>query len=806
VNFRRISRGVVLAAVVVMLAASATAAVAGVRSAPVPLTKQVPAALPGLARAIHLGGANGSDRRTIGVSVARPDPAGERLLYDQLYDPQSPTYHQFLTPDEFNARFGVPAATRQAVVGWLQAGGLNVETNAAAGDYVTATGTVDQLNRLFKVRIGRYRIQDFDFVANDVAPSVPVSLPIAAVAGLDTVHQFHLPASVTSQRPTALSATNGSFSGTLLPQDLWKIYDQPSTNLGQGQTVGVFAEGASDPTITNLRLFEQHFGFPKVPVRVVRTEPGGDDQYGEELGNVEWYLDTQAETGMAPDVARLDLYMAKSLFDADIFQDFKAWADDPQGPAQMNASFGECEQNPANPLTGPLAQIPYGTEFGDELQPIGEPILRQATIEGRTLFSSTGDTGSGCPEVVVPLLGAGNGLTIQPVPSVEYPSASQYVVGVGGTVITTDGTDHGQRTDEASWTFTGGGSSLWVAEPGFQKFTPQVNHPCLAQPDGTPYASGTTCRGVPDVSALSGNVNLTSESNGYFIYWDGEPSAEGGTSLSSPLWTGMWTRIQAASRSGLGFADEALYRAARTGSGKDFFDVTTAETPAGNGAYQPAAGWDYTSGLGTPDIARLMDDIVGHESARARAPRSEKPSVARSSVHLTGPAGNATDPVDVQLGNVQSVDITDATLDASPDGTSLVVTVSGPALSASPPPDSAAGRDFYVLWSYNGVEYFAHAHLDPAFGDFYESGNTDDGSYTATPDTKATGSFTGNTVTITVPRDEVGSPPAGARLTYPFAISQIDAGAGVYLALTADTVSASPDAPLSVGVSLKLPN
>jgi hypothetical protein len=34
----------------------------------------------------------------------------------------------------------------------------------------------------------------------------------------------------------------------------------------------------------------------------------------------------------------------------------------------------------------------------------------------------------------------------------------------------------------------------------------------------------------------------------------------------------------------------------------------------------------------------------------------------------------------------------------------------------------------------------------------------------------------------------------------------MDAGAGVYLALTADTVAASPSATPSVGVSLKLPN
>src|SRR5581483_241657 len=143
------------------------------------------------------------------------------------------------------------------------------------------------------------------------------------------------------------------------------------------------------------------------------------------------------------------------LFDADIFQSFATWANDPSGPKEMNASFGECEENPTNPVTGPLAQTAYGTEFGDELEAVGDPMLRQATIEGRTLFSSTGDTGSGCPEVVAPVIGAGNGLAVQPVPMVSYPATSTYAVAVGGTVVSVNGTTEpaeSQRASETSWT------------------------------------------------------------------------------------------------------------------------------------------------------------------------------------------------------------------------------------------------------------------------------------------------------------------------------------------------------------------
>ena len=66
----------------------------------------------------------------------------------------------------------------------------------------------------------------------------------------------------------------------------------------------------------------------------------------------------------------------------------------------------------------------------------------------------------------------------------------------------------------------------------------------MSDPTGNPYlpASAPTCRGVPDIGMLSGNIT----GDGYFIYSDGVPASEGGTSLSSPLMLGQWARVQAA--------------------------------------------------------------------------------------------------------------------------------------------------------------------------------------------------------------------------------------------------------------------
>jgi pseudomonalisin len=835
--------GAILVSLVVVLG-SGSAASATVSSS----TRLVPGYLEGLPLATRLAAAPASRVMTIGVEVQRPDTAGELALYNEINQVGSPEYHHFLTPARFNQRFGVRPAETAAVRNWLKGGGLSIDT--ASDDYFTVTGTVSQLDRLLKVNIGNYIFKGQRFIANAAPPSVPDSLPIAGIAGLDTINRFTLDnlhghtlkrlATLThrdsGRGAIAAARAVGPQAGDqneFTPQELWGIYNDPgaasltksdgtstasalensSVSLGQGQTIGIFGEGETSSVIAQLRLFEAAMGFPKVPVRVVHTEGGPDSDYGDNTGAVEWYLDSQSSTGMAPDVSQLKFYFAKSLYDADILQDFNSWANDPNGPRQMNASFGECEENPTNPLTGPLAQQPYGTELGDELEAMGDPILRQATIEGRTLFSSAGDTGSGCPELVAPVAGGGNGVVIQPAPFVGYPCDSTYVVCVGGTVVSANGTTYptaAQRAAETSWTYSGGGSSHFIPEPTYQDGITSIDLPCETQPDGTPYTGvPPTCRGVPDVADLSGNIT----GDGYFIYIDGEPSSEGGTSLSSPLMTGQWARVQAAasktvqSGGGLGFADPVIYTQAKDADTctsapcanaptyeRDFFDVTQSEYGAGNGAYQPSGGWDYASGWGSLNVANFAQDVDGSTNAADAAAGEEKPAVQVTTAKMTSPEGNATDPADVSLGNESSLDLTGATLTTSQNGSTITAKLTGPSLGSSPPADAAGGNTFYVAWEYGGEVYYAQASQPTADSFAYSSGNTgtygksSTYDYNDTSNSAATGSFNASThtITINVPAKEVGSPTIGSALTVPQAFDQLDA-TPVDLALTTDS-------------------
>ncbi len=614
----------------------------------------------------NLGAANPSQVMQIGIGLKDPHPAREAALENALRNPANAQYQRFLTPAQFDSRFGVSKATYSRVLTWLRNGGAKVIETAGARNYVEISATVKQVDGLFGTQENRYRAKGVTFLANKSAPSVPARMDILAIVGLNTLEHpttplanahrgVRAPGSSVLGLPTApaqlpsipgestltgtIQNVLGSLPGLpggnplhshlsvpavsaptipaeLTPQDMWSIYDMPSNNEGQGQSIAIMGSGDSSTTVKDLAIFESEHGLPKVPVQVTDIPKDGD--FSDTGGNVEWELDTQSSTGVAPDVKKVHLYFAQHLVDPDVESDFVKWVDDPSGPKQANASFGECETTPANATLE--STIPpqfnnnvdqnamYGTGAPDALEPVAEQTLEQGVLEGRTLFAATGDTGSSCPVLVLgPDLGAGNGVANQGVPIVNYPAASPNVVAVGGTVLYPDGGNPPQRAVEYPWPYTGGGQSFFIPEPAFQAGDSAVNRPCVSDVSGNPNTSGVTCRGIPDVADESGDIATSS----YDIYSDelGGASSEGGTSLSSPLMVGMWTRIQAASKRGTGFADPDIYRIAEnaTDYARDFNDYEAGT----NGAYQALPGWDYVSGWGTPVLAPFMTDVDG---------------------------------------------------------------------------------------------------------------------------------------------------------------------------------------------------
>ncbi|MGH7749098.1 MAG: hypothetical protein ACREQ5_30690, partial [Candidatus Dormibacteria bacterium] len=350
-------------------------------------------------------------------------------------------------------------------------------------------------------------------------------------------------------------------------------------------------------------------------------------------------------------------------------------------------------------------------------------------------------------------------------------AASPYLVAVGGTVLyAKEGTSPKQRVLEYAWPFGGGGSALFIPEPGYQKKVASVSHPCLVSDSLKLFALGTLCRGLPDVSALSGDVI----SNGYTVVGDMVPGTSGGTSLAAPLWQGMWTRIQAAAPDqvhGNGFANPVLYAKGESSHyAQDFHDITVGT----NGLYLAKPGWDYVSGWGTPNLTNLMQDIDGTTAPATLAgpPAVPAPPLATTcGAAFVTPAGNAGDPI--TNGQDPQMDLTRGELDLSPDGTTLraVLTIAG--LDGSVP-SIAQAADYYMYWTYAGTTWYAHTDISRLGATTFEDGQIGGGKNAKVhADAGRLTPGKPGTIEVDIPLANVGKPPVGARLAYPYATTTL---------------------------------
>ena len=764
--------------------------------------------VPGLAGDTLVGPAPSGKQLQLDLTISRPHPAAEQALYTALYTKGSSQYHHFLTPAEFDAQFGVPKAAYQAVLTWATRDGLRLVAAPGSRDILQLSGTVTEAERTFGVTINDYTTAGGQkFYANAAGPTVPAGFNVEGLFGLNSLLAMHTYPTGPTTATSATGATKQQSDceettciGLTTPQDLWSVYDQPGgysgnpngnlkVDYGQGQQMAVFGEGQTDPVVNNLREFESLNNLPRVPVTVVRTD-GTKADYSDDSGEVEWDLDSQSSTGMSPDVSRLVFYFGTSLSDADVLGMFSHWADDPNGPLQANASFGECEENPVG---NALATTPAAYSAGEAFTVETEATLLKATIEGRTLFSSAGDTGSTCPVVPVNL----NGVAYQ-VPGVNYPASSPYVVAVGGTVLYTTSSTPPTRSEEYSWTYTGGGTSDIFPEPKFQQGVSAVDGLCVSTDTGGTAAPGTPCRGLPDVAAQSGDI----VSNGYGIEASGQTDYPGaGTSLSSPLWMGMWTRVQAAAYGvrncaagtvafpGLGFADPTLYAAYQSSTGsRDFFDIGggTSSPPTVNGIYHSGPGWDYLSGMGAPDVSNLIRDVDHNAGLAPADPVLPKPGAGPSATRpnactplFTSPAGSDSYPLGEEKGNNPQLDIlagnmNTVTVGGTPELQTVMVLNDLSDTNASP---GGGGNDYYFLWTYKGTQYFSDAQWTQTGGWTYGDGTVDGSQFTTNhTDTGQVTLGKDGTVVVDVPLANVGSPPTGATLEAPSAQTRVLVG------------------------------
>ena len=179
--------------------------------------------------------------------VLQPDAAQERALEALLaaqQDPQSPQYHQWLTPESFGKLFGISDRDLLQVTDWLLRHGFEVEPASGGRRTLLFSGTAAQVEAAFHTQIHTYIVNGKTHYANSSDPEIPLALA-AVIQGVASLHDFQSIPLHQGIQPLTAPAPEYSEGSThyMAPADFATIYDVAalygSSLDGTGQSIAI---------------------------------------------------------------------------------------------------------------------------------------------------------------------------------------------------------------------------------------------------------------------------------------------------------------------------------------------------------------------------------------------------------------------------------------------------------------------------------------------------------------------------------------------------------------------------------------
>jgi subtilase family serine protease len=564
----------------------------------------LPGSVPSWATAAHkVGATKASDR--VGFRVYLDWRGGNAAASYALAasTPGSASYGKFLTAKQFSTRYAPSSSTVSAVKSWLRSQGFSIGYVPSNSKYVEAIGTVGKAAKAFKTSFANYKVHGTVLRSNTSALKVPNSLRgVEGVIGLDQsallAHaDAQPPAGFRNARPCSAYwgektvQNTATLDGTVLPgspsafapcgyagAQLQGAYGMSGAisggNDGRGVTVGIIDAYGSPTMLSDANTYSARHGLPSLnglysehiaPGAKIRPSNRAQDPEG---WSGEQTLDVEAVHTMAPGAHILYVGAPNNYQDLDAALN---WVVSNRAADIVSNSYGFSTE-----------ALPPGY-----IKPMND-IMIQAAATGISLFFSSGDDSDETAGVA--------GAT----PTPDWPASSPWVTAVGGTSLGVNASNG--RQFELGWATTrsllvngawaaptylygaGGGTSRLFAQPSYQA---GVVPDSIAKTYG-----GAAMRVVPDVAAvgdpttgmLVGQTQRFPDGNYYDEY------RIGGTSLSSPLYAGMFALAVQRSGHDFGLANPALYQAAAN-------DITKADLTA----YPGAVRADYINGVDAAD-------------------------------------------------------------------------------------------------------------------------------------------------------------------------------------------------------------
>jgi subtilase family serine protease len=570
-----------------------------------------------------------TSRVQVSVFTGR-DAAGLAALAKAVSDPASSQYEHYLKPAQVQADFGATAAQQRAVGDWLHGAGLTVTHRD--GFVISASGTTAQAQSALQARLELYRPRGG---TEQIESSQAMSVPASVAGTVSTVRVA--PQAIPMGFPEPMKKITGTVPGSraaakikeacsayygqkpatgtpaaygrqlawapcgYLPQQLRGVYGATKSGLtGAGVSVAIMSEDNDSTALSDANRWAKARKFPPfAPGQFAANIASKGVPNG--IGDGESALDVESVHGMAP-AAKVTYVVGNGKITGDRLLDALDTIVTNHIADVVSSSWYEGYM--------PVAQSMINAWEG---------VLERGAVEGITVNFATGDYGDSTP--------------------LQYPGSDPWITTIGGTSVAIGASNNrlweaGWETDETGLNSSGtqwspappghfregstGGISGTFPEPYYQDGVVSGN-----------VVKGKAMRAVPDVSDL-GDWNLgyqiglsVPQGHNKYVYIN---SVNGGTSLSSPMFTGFEADlIQGRDHIALGFANPALYNLANTPT---FYDITG--DPQGSGyteadVYGPAygqgptlstmgqcsstkhltcgPGYDTVSGIGTPGRA-----------------------------------------------------------------------------------------------------------------------------------------------------------------------------------------------------------
>ncbi len=302
-------------------------------------------------------------------------------LIDQLHDPNSPNYHQWLTAAQFGERFGVAAQDLSAVTNWLQSHGFTVNSVYPTGMLLDFSGTAGQIREAFHTEIHNLMVDGTPHIANMRDPQIPEALA-PAVAGVVSMHDFR-PHPMLKLRSQYTFTIDGGQEYAVVPADVAEIYNltplEKAGTTGTGQTV-VVVEDSNLYSTADWTTFRTTFGlsrFASGTLTTVHPAPATGKNNCTNPGvngdSVETAIDAEYASAAAPN-ATIEVATCSSTTTFGGLIAIENLVSSAKPPAIISMSYGLCEAG-----NGASSNAAFNSAF------------QQAVTAGVSVFVSSGD-------------------------------------------------------------------------------------------------------------------------------------------------------------------------------------------------------------------------------------------------------------------------------------------------------------------------------------------------------------------------------------------------------------------------------